>query len=249
MTKREKLVEQYEDALFSLLMDEFAENEGREALKENERLRADPNFVVPKELQQRCKKTISLFFAKRSIKNTGRVFAGIIKKTAVIALIGTLLFTTAFALSTDFRISTLNWIIEVFDDRTEFSFSEQDITDDVDVEGDGQKVAVEWVPEGFYQCNRSENQFAIRLDYCSDNDVEFSIAVFDGTNMKLGVDTEDAEIESVVIQDKEAIVATKNGFIQISWADQELHSYFSVNGPEAMKEELIRVSQSVKISE
>ena len=67
MTKREKLLEQYEDALFSLLMDEFAESEGKAALEENERLKADPNFVVPKELQQLCRRTISLYFAKRSI--------------------------------------------------------------------------------------------------------------------------------------------------------------------------------------
>ena len=42
MTKREKLLEQYEDALFSLLMDEFAESEGKAALEENARLKADP---------------------------------------------------------------------------------------------------------------------------------------------------------------------------------------------------------------
>lgn len=245
MTKREKLMEQYEDALFSLLMDEFAENEGKEALKENERLKADPNFVVPKELQQRCKRTISLYFTKRNLRNTGRVFAGLIRKVAIVALISTLLFTTAFALSTDFRIKTLNWIIEVFDDRTEFSFAEQDFIDDA--EGDGQKVTVEWIPEGFYQSNQSENKFAIRFNYCSDNGEEFSVAVFYGTNMKLGVDTEDAEVESVDIQGEEAIIASKNGFIQIAWANQESYCYFNVNGPETMKEDLIKVAQGVKI--
>ncbi len=245
MTKREKLLEQYEDALFSLLMDEFAENEGKKAIEENERLKSDPNFVVPNELHQRSKRTISLYFAKRNIRNTGRVFAGVIRKAAMVALIGTLLFTSAFALSTDFRIKTLNWIIEVFDDRTEFSFVEQGVIDGV--EGDGQKVAVEWIPEGFYQCNQSVNKFAIRLDYCSDNGQEFSIAVFDGTNMKLGVDTEDAEVEYVDIQGEEAIMVSKNGIIQISWASQELNSYISVNGSESMKDDLMEVAQSVKI--
>lgn len=93
MTKREKLLEQYEDALFSLLMDEFAESEGKAALEENERLKADPNFVVPKELQQRCRRTISHYFAKRSIERMGHIFAGVMRKTAMIALIAMLLFT------------------------------------------------------------------------------------------------------------------------------------------------------------
>lgn len=163
MTKREKLLEQYEDALFSLLMDEFAESEGKAALEENERLKADPNFVVPKELQQRCKRTISHYFAKRSIERMGHIFAGVMRKTAMIALIAMLLFTTAFATSADFRIKTLNWIIEVFDDRTEFSFVEQESIDNI--KNQGKEVVVEWIPEGFSQCNQSENKFAFRMDY------------------------------------------------------------------------------------
>lgn len=247
MTKREKLIEQYEDALFSLLMDEFAENEGKEALQENERLKADPNFVVPKELQQRCRRTISLYFAKRNLRNTGRVFAGVIRKAAMVALISMVLFTSAFALSADFRIRTLNWIIEVFDDRTEFSFVEQGFSGNA--EGDVQKVTVEWLPDGFYQCDQSENKFTTRYDYCSDNGEEFSIALFDGTTMKLGVDTEDAEVETVDIQGEEAIVASKDGTIQIAWANQESHTYFIVDGSETMKEDLIKVAQGVKIFE
>ena len=245
MTKREELLEQYEDALFSLLMDEFAENEGKEALKENEHLKADPNFVVPEELHQRCKRTIALYFAKRSIKNTGRVFAGLIRKVAMVALIGMLLFTTVFAVSSDFRIKTLNWVIEVFDDRTEFSFVEQNSTDNT--EDDGQRIVVEWIPEGFYQYDQSENKFMIRLDYCSDNDEEFSITVFEGSNTKLGIDTEHAEIESIEIQGEEALVASKDGFIQIAWANQKLQSYFVIDGAETMKDDLIKVAQGVKI--
>lgn len=246
MAKREKLIEQYEDALFSLLMDEFAEEEGKAALKENERLRADPNFVVPKELQQRCRRTISLYFAKKSIKNTGRVFAGLIKKAAMAALIGTLLFTTAFALSTDFRIKTLNWIIEVFDDRTEFSFVEQDFADNTNA--DGQEMVVKWIPEGFHQYNQSKNKFMVRVDYSSDNGEEFSITVFQGANTKLGIDTEFAEIETTEIQGEEALMAIKKGFIQIAWANQKLQSYFIIDGPESMKEDLIKVAQGVIIS-
>lgn len=47
MTKHEKLQEQYEDALFALLMEEFAAEEGKSALEENERLKCDPAFDVP----------------------------------------------------------------------------------------------------------------------------------------------------------------------------------------------------------
>lgn len=42
MTNHERLTEQYEDALFALLMDSVAEEEGKQALELNERLKADP---------------------------------------------------------------------------------------------------------------------------------------------------------------------------------------------------------------
>lgn len=47
MTKREQLIEQYEDALFALLMDSVAEEEGKKAIELNERLKADPEAEVP----------------------------------------------------------------------------------------------------------------------------------------------------------------------------------------------------------
>ena len=50
MTKREQLIEQYEDALFALLMDSVAEEEGKQALELNERLKADPAAEVPESV-------------------------------------------------------------------------------------------------------------------------------------------------------------------------------------------------------
>ena len=47
MTKQEYLHEQLEEKLFSQMMEEFAKEEGRRALEENERLKNDESFVVP----------------------------------------------------------------------------------------------------------------------------------------------------------------------------------------------------------
>ena len=63
MTRREMLVEQYEDALFALLMDEVAEAEGQKALEENQRLRESGELVIPDNLRQRCHSAIAKGFA------------------------------------------------------------------------------------------------------------------------------------------------------------------------------------------
>ena len=54
MTNHERLTEQYEDALFALLMDSVAEEEGKQALELNERLKADPAAEVPESARRRC---------------------------------------------------------------------------------------------------------------------------------------------------------------------------------------------------
>ena len=46
MTNREKLQDQYEDALFALLMDDLAWREGVRLLEENERLKNDPDAKI-----------------------------------------------------------------------------------------------------------------------------------------------------------------------------------------------------------
>ena len=59
MNRAEKLQEQYEDALFALLMDRIVVSEGEAALKEMEMLEEDPDFIVPDSCIHRCQQIIS----------------------------------------------------------------------------------------------------------------------------------------------------------------------------------------------
>lgn len=70
MTRRERLIENYEDALFSLLMDEVAESEGKKAMEGNQRLRDNGEIEVPVSVRQRCRRVI----AKRAVENDLRQF-------------------------------------------------------------------------------------------------------------------------------------------------------------------------------
>ena len=121
MTDHERLREQYEDALFALLMEGVAESEGEEALRLNEELKKDPNAEVPKDVQKRCEKTIRSAFAQSSSEPPGGL-RPMAHKVAVVAVLGGLMFTAAFALSEDVRVATLNALIQVMDDRTEITF-------------------------------------------------------------------------------------------------------------------------------
>lgn len=149
MTDHERLREQYEDALFALLMEGVAESEGEEALRLNEELKKDPNAEVPKDVQKRCEKTIRSAFAQKQLRATGRTAARWLTKVAVVAVLGGLMFTAAFALSEDVRVATLNALIQVMDDRTEITFEGEvfretsaDVTSEAENEMNAQYIGI-----------------------------------------------------------------------------------------------------------
>ena len=50
--------EDREESIFRAAMQRMAAVEGQHAIEENERLKNDPNFVVPKSLHQKCMKIL-----------------------------------------------------------------------------------------------------------------------------------------------------------------------------------------------
>lgn len=52
MTRHERLLEEYEDAYFALLMEEVAKQEGERLEALNETLQSDPEAAVPEELEK-----------------------------------------------------------------------------------------------------------------------------------------------------------------------------------------------------
>lgn len=121
MTRKEQLREQYEDALFALLMDEVAASEGNRALEENERLKRDPDAAVPEETQQKCLQFIEQQFRARSGRSARRTAFQIFRNVSMVALLAALLFTAACAMSPVLRQKTLNFMMETFSDHAVFS--------------------------------------------------------------------------------------------------------------------------------
>lgn len=245
MTKREQLREEYEDALFALMMDEFAVAEGEKALEENERLKKDPDFVVPTEVERRCLKTISRHCTEQSIHAAGRTFSRIVSKVAIVALVGMLLFTTAFAASPEFRVSTLNWVIEVFDSKTEFSLSDQNVTEDSN--DMSYTFTADWLPESYVLSEEKCSKFSIRKVYKAKDKNEIRIAMFIGGNSTLGLDTENADVKSISIQGIDALLITEEGMVQVAWADETQQIYIVIDGHEDQTEEIINIAKNLRI--
>lgn len=219
MTDHERLREQYEDALFALLMEGVAESEGEEALRLNEELKKDPNAEVPKDVQKRCEKTIRSAFAQKQLRATGRTAARWLTKVAVVAVLGGLMFTAAFALSEDVRVATLNALIQVMDDRTEITFEgiqtegQQPPSETVSGLDYHYNIALEWLPVGYnlvsgWTIKDGTSDHAVYMN-SEESEIIIDIKPYN-SSLIYTFDTEGTTSKEIEIQNHKATLYTKN---------------------------------------
>lgn len=246
MTNREKLQDQYEDALFALLMDDLAWREGERLLEENERLKNDPDAKVREEVIMRCRRTINREFAKKNASKVCRISWNIFKKISVAACVTAFLFTAAFAVSDTVRINTLNLVVEVFDRYTDYSFvSEPETSDNVKLSG----FEVEWLPEGFTLVDQSAHSSWVDVRYEGPCGEILDIALHTlGESGTVTADTENALVEDIMINGRAATFITKD-YCQIVMPIEEKQqllcvAYWSKNDL-STKELLIQIVENI----
>ena len=242
MTKHEKLQEQYEDALFALLMEEFAAEEGKSALEENERLKRDPAFDVPPDVRQRRLKTIAKTCTKQSLRRTGKSFCKVFTKVAVVATLCMLLFTTAIAVSPTLRANTFNWIISTFEDRTELRL--ENSTNDSGPD----HVTAGWLPDGYQLIEAENNAFQIRNVYKDQSGNSVFVNVLRNSSTVVGIDTEQADVETVNINGQLTMIIQKDNISQIVWANEILGYQVVVRSEDLPSDTLMKIAEKLSIS-
>ena len=246
MTRQELLVEQYEDALFALIMDKVAEVEGQKAIEENQRLKESGEVVIPEELNRRRKQTIRCKTAEKHLKRYGKGFGKVLNKVAIVALMALLLFTTAFATSESFRVKTLNFVMEVFDDRTEIKFVPKDTAADSTAVPE---ITAGWLPEGF-KLTRTDALKANRVyEYAnSDNTAYIAVNIMEMTSVSMALDTEDAKTLSLQVQGEDAIMVDKGNIKQLVW---KLHTdenrYCCVITENISEEDMLKFAENILV--
>lgn len=245
MTRRERLQEQYEDALFALLMDDLAVEEGKRAYEENEKLKKDPQFEIPIESQKRCLQTISRCCAKKQLRTVSHQFYRVFSKVAVIAMIVIMLVTTALAVSPTLRSGAMNLLIETFEDRTEFRLV-RDSSPEISPENELNFTA-NWIPSGYKLEKHSEDKFSSQSVYSSYDSQEITIELLRGENMGLSLDTEDATVSHIKINEKDAILISKGEVIQLCLTREDLGVYLHIIGNAGQQDDIIKIAEHIEI--
>lgn len=200
MTRREQLRAQYEDALFAILMDDFAVSEGKQALQENERLQSNPAAEVPENIKNHSQRTIKKFFSAKTARAAGRITAKVAQHIMIAGFVVTLLFTVVFAASSNFRTITLNFFVTIFDDRMVVSAGPMV----------PQQIYTNWMPEGYEQTVYNATPQDVTARHQTSDGKEIRICIWEQSRDTV-IDTENAEVGTVDINGVEAVTISKQG--------------------------------------
>ena len=243
MTRQELLKEQYEDALFALLMDNFAAAQGKAAWEENERLKRDPGAAVPLPVQQRCLKQISRHFSRQYFRSVGRTCSRVVNRIAIVALISILLLTTAFALSPTFRSHALNLMINTLDDRTNLQVFAKNSFRTIEK----CQIVANWLPNGYILDSQGNHSQGSWNQYRTQDEQIIQIETTLNQSTIVSIDTEDAAVESIEISDGTALLSQKGNMLQLAWLDEWTGVLWTIYGEGISKSDIIQIAENVEL--
>ena len=211
MTQKEQLWEKYEDAVFAILMDAVAEQEGKRGLQLMEELEHDPSAQVPEEVQRRAEKTIRKAFAAQSRRSARHVGFRMFQRIAVAVMIVILTAVCAFAAFPEMRSNVINTVIKICEDHTDITFADMG---DGDCASKNYQITPNWLPEGFELSEEGDTSVSIWKLYRNTTDGNIYISETTAENNSMAVDTEDAKVSQIKIKNYDATLVIKD---EMNW--------------------------------
>lgn len=244
MTRQEELREQYEDALFTLLMEEVAVAEGEEFLRESEALRGDPEAAVPEEVIRRCRRTINRCFSRQRRRSLARQFRWVFQKASVVALLGVLLFSAVYAISPEFRVGVLNLVVETLDESTDVSFG----VGSTDRETPGAlQLEIGWLPDDCELFDEGETTVNAWKYYnvVGENSGILKIDIIKNDGQLTSWDADEVDSIYIEVNGLPGIVARKNAEISLTLVDLEKAITINVWSNVTNLEDIVQIAENI----
>ena len=164
------------------------------------------------------------------------------RRAAAFALVFlTLSFSCLMTVNAAFRERVIQAVVQVFQDFTEFVY-----TSDSSAVGKPGNLVFTYLPEGMEEQDREQDEVEFYVYYESPDGafVELSqILVEDGTEVLLGLDTEDAEFIDLTVHGTEAVGIVKGLSHTIHWTEGQF--VYTLSGTIPM-EEVEKVAEGIK---
>ena len=245
MTKQEMLYEQYNDALFRLLMHSVAQHQGQQYQEENQALKAQEGG--PSETaKRRCLRTISRQVRRGHARAAARTASRVLSKAAVVMLLVISCLTAAFAVSPVFRSDALRWAVATFGDHAEYRFNQ--------TEGGVQYQGIEvgWRAEGYELVESGATNRTVLRRYTksgADMKQRIDIRIMDFSDEGVfKIDTEADEVYQVLVQNTLATVIERDNSVQLIWMYPESNCIIMLCSDNISTETALRIAQSIVLS-
>lgn len=234
MSHYDKKIEDYEDALFALLMDRLSEEEGEKYKLLNEQLKNDPQYKVPEEFSQCCYYTIKKEFSKMRRRTLEKAAVKLFQRASMLMVAFALLLTSALALSPSLRSYTANWILEIMYDHANISFTSPNIV--------GEEMEVRWLPEGYSMVSKAENVW--EFQDANKNWCFLTVTAYNGS--EIDIDTEDASlVENVQIGNLSGLYVEKESNNTLAYVIQDESCAIMIYSNNLDKDTLIKIAQNI----
>lgn len=145
------------------------------------------------------------------------------------------------------RVKVLNVITEIYTEFTSFIFS----TDDNDEATTFKPLEPKYITQGYSEVERFENPIGLFIVYENSEKLQIRYTADDINNNSVILDTENAIVEEIDINEYKAKYITKNNTQQLFWNDNKILYWLDQEVSneivsELDKEELIKIAKSIK---
>ncbi|NCB74535.1 MAG: DUF4367 domain-containing protein [Clostridia bacterium] len=245
---KDVLREEYEDSLFKLLMDDFAETEGQRLVEENERLKNDRDFILPDGIEARGEKTISELYAAKRRKESWQKAKRFLGGVAAIILVCGIVFASLFTTVSAFREAVYKMLLNDETLNTDVSFAESSGTDSavnpIDIPAGAYLPT--FLPDGYALISYKSNVSIVTAMFSDANGNEISYSELPNESV-LGVDTEDADsTENVKINEYDGLVVIKGSTVSVTWVDTNRNIIARIKARNIDKDTVIKIAESIK---
>lgn len=216
-----KLYEDYEQALFRLVVHEAAKHEGSSLLEENQRLKDLSESHPSEEALRRFTERLDASLLKQKVDARRKRLPKLLRRMAVAVVAICFVFFAAMTTVQAFRVKVMNFWMSIQPGYTIFRLQEDGTSNKGNLVVDWTNAYVPtYVPEGYEVSSVNVSQFVKRIVLQAEKSSIVYMEMTGATSPT--VDTENASLlETISINGLSGMLVEKNGLVTIVWSSNE----------------------------
>lgn len=245
--RRMQILEQYEDAALTLLMDESAEAEGERLLNAFAQAQAQGQIpTLPPEYDEKCQTLIDRTFKRQAVKEKWTRFGKKSLRVAAVTIAILGIMVTAVLKVEAIRVPVLNYLYKHCD-RFSIMIYPDTVIDSIMPLMDPFELLSSSIPEGYSLFQDQSSGESDRLVAYINDKEEIIVLSFFPSSGAVMIDTENCIITEMNINGQEATLLEKTNLhhFTLYWIDVEQHRTYYLSSSALTKEEFIEMAFGV----